>query len=231
MTHLHQSGPFGDRTRLLFVMATTHEYLTELSARIEPLITGVGPIESAISVTRRLAELAAAGRPPSGVVCLGSAGSRRKEVGTVWQVSSVSWRDMDATALGFEKGVTPFSDHPAIIELPTPLADVPRATLSTGADVVSGPAYDRVDADLVDMETFAVVRACRTFGVPVMGIRAVSDGPGELGKLEDWTALLGTLDERLAAIVDRITAEERARAAAKAARSSRPRSWPACGGR
>lgn len=190
--------------RILFVMATDHEYGRHLRERIRPLITGVGPLEAAIGTTIRLEQLRVANTLPDLVVSLGSAGSRRCEIGGVYQIGSVSWRDMDASPIGFPPGVTPFADHPAVIVLPTPLVDIPTATLSTGSDIVVGDAYAAIDADLVDMETFAVLRACQRFGVPMMGLRGVSDGPGELDGLSGWTELLPLLDERLAAAVDRL---------------------------
>ena len=33
---------------------------------------------------------------------------------------------------------------------------------------------------MVDMETFAVLRACQFFGVPLIGLRGISDGAAEL---------------------------------------------------
>lgn len=184
--------------RLLFVMATDHEYGPALQARIRPAITGVGPIEAAAGTA---VALAGAERLPDAVVSLGSAGSRRLPLGEVYQVSRVGWRDIDASPLGFARGVTPFADFPAVATLLTPLAGVPCATLSTGADVVAGARYDAIDAELVDMETYAVWRACARFGVPLIGLRGVSDGAAE-GERLDWTALLGLLDARLAAAVD-----------------------------
>ena len=53
---------------------------------------------------------------------------------------------------------------------------------------------------------WAVLRACQRFGVPLMGLRGVSDGPGELTGINSWTDLLGLLDERLAAAVDALAA-------------------------
>lgn len=192
--------PIGSR-RILFTMALGQEYLSHLQRRFTPLFTGVGPIEAAIATTQALAELTAAKALPDLLVCLGSAGSRRRPLGSVHQIGRVSWRDMDASALGFEPGVTPFTDHGRWLELATPL-DLPTATLSTGANVVSGDAYAAIPADLVDMETFAVVRAAARFVVPVLGLRGVSDGPGELTGIHDWTALLEHLDQRLAEAVD-----------------------------
>lgn len=185
---------------MLFVMATDHEYGPCLAERFVPVITGVGPVEAAAGTTQALAGMTAL---PDLVVSIGSAGSRTLPLGSVWQVASVSWRDMDASRIGFAKGVVPFADFGAELALATPL-DWPTARLSTGADIVGGDEYDRIDADMVDMESYAVVRACARFGVPVMGLRGISDGPGELEALGGWTAMLGVLDERLAGIVDRL---------------------------
>lgn len=185
-------------------MATDHEYGEHLRARIAPLITGVGPVEAAIGTTSRLEQLRAADALPDLVVSLGSAGSRRCDLGSVYQIEAVSWRDMDASPIGFPPGITPFADHDAVIALPTPLVGVPCATLSTGSDIVVGDRYTAIDADLVDMETFAVLRACQRIGVPMMGLRGVSDGPGELDGVSGWTELLPLLDERLASAVDQL---------------------------
>lgn len=184
-------------------MATDHEYGPALRARIRPLVTGVGPVEAAVGAA---AALAACDPPPDLVASLGSAGSRRRPLGEVFQVAAVSWRDVDASRLGISRGRTPFLDLEPVQPLAVPLADWPTATLSTGADVVGGDDYDAIDADLVDMETWAVLRACQRAGVPLAGFRGVSDGPGELAELGGWTGLLPLLDARLANAVDALAA-------------------------
>ncbi|MBB4614374.1 5'-methylthioadenosine/S-adenosylhomocysteine nucleosidase [Novosphingobium taihuense] len=191
--------------RALFVMAAEPEYGPHLRARFVPLITGIGPVEAALHVGIALARLEAAGTLPDLIVCLGSAGSRRCALGSIHQIGSVSWRDMDASALGVEPGVVPYLDEPKDLPLETPV-DLPVATLSSGGDVVSGDHWGRVSADMVDMETYAVARAARTFGVPLVGLRGVSDGPGELAGAHDWHKLLGYLDGELAKAVDLLAA-------------------------
>ena len=188
--------------RVLFVMAVEMEYGPHLRARFDALLTGVGPVEAALATGMALQRMAADTLPDL-VVSLGSAGSRRCPLGEIFQVKSVSWRDMDASRLGFTKGVTPLMDHPVDVPLLTPL-DLPSARLSTGANVVGGEDYAAIDADMVDMETFAVARASARFGIPMMGLRGVSDGPGELDHIDSWTQLLGLIDERLALAVDGI---------------------------
>jgi adenosylhomocysteine nucleosidase len=192
---------YGDVT-VLPVMAAPAEYGAHLQARIRPLMTGIGPVEGAVALTAALARLEASGSLPDLIVSLGSCGSRTLEHAAVYQASSVGYRDMDASALGFPKGITPLLDLPAILPLPCPIPGVPTATLSTGGSVISGAAYDAIDADMVDMETFALLRAAQTFGRPMIALRGVSDGRAELKALEDWTSTLHHVDENLAVALD-----------------------------
>jgi len=184
---------------VLFVMAAEAEYGPALRARITPLMTGVGPVEAAVVLS---ATLAALPQPPRLIVSLGSAGSRHLEQGQVYQVSAVAYRDMDASALGFERGRTPFLDLPARIDLPHRLPGLAAASLSTGANIVSGPAYEAIAEEMVDMETFAHLRAAQRFGIPLLGLRGISDGAEELRHLSDWTQYLHEIDLRLAEAVD-----------------------------
>ncbi len=190
---------------ILFVMAVDAEYGPHLKSRITPLMTGVGPVEAAAVLSRELTLLETAGGLPDLVVSLGSAGSRSLEQTEIYQVSSVAYRDMDASPLGFEKGATPFLDHPAILPLPLKIPGIAQASLSTGGNIVSGSAYDLIAADMVDMETFAVMRCCQLFDVPLIGLRGISDGRQELKHVGDWTEYLHVIDEKLADAVDKLT--------------------------
>ena len=192
------------RHRVLIVMAAQAEYGAQPRARMTPAMIGVGPVEAAIGTTRALEACRAAGARPDLVLSLGSAGSSTLEQGAIYQVVSVSYRDMDASPLGFAKGVTPFMEHPREIALPFRLPDVPAARLSTGANIVSGAAYAGIDADMVDMESFAVLRACQRFDLPMLGLRGVSDGARDLHHYDDWTALLDHIDGSMAAMLDRL---------------------------
>lgn len=188
--------------KVLFAMAVDAEYGPHLQRLFTPLITGVGPVEAAVSVSATLASLAANKSLPDLVVSLGSAGSRTLEQTEVYQVTSVSYRDMDASPLGFKKGATPFLDLPVTVPLHHRIPGVKEASLSTGANIVSGSAYDGVDADMVEMETFAVLRACQRFELPLIGLRGISDGAAELRHVSDWTEYLHVIDERLALAVE-----------------------------
>lgn len=189
---------------ILYVMAAEAEYGPCLRARIQPVLIGVGPVEAAINTTRALAARQA--DLPRLVVSLGSAGSRSLDQCGVYQAVSVSYRDMDASPLGFPRGVTPFLGLPATLPLEPLVPGLTAASLSTGANIVSGPAYDAIPEDMVDMETFAVLRACQAFGVPLLALRGISDGKAELRQMADWTQYLHIIDEKLADAVDCIEA-------------------------
>nr|WP_313633108.1 5'-methylthioadenosine/S-adenosylhomocysteine nucleosidase [Brevundimonas naejangsanensis] len=191
---------------VLPVMAAPAEYGEHLRARVDPLMTGIGPVEGAVALTAALARLEARGEAPDLILSLGSCGSRVLDHAAVYQASSVAYRDMDASPLGFEKGVTPLLDLPAVLPLPCPIPGVPSARLSTGANVVSGAAYDAIDAEMVDMETWALVRAAQSFGLPLVALRGVSDGKAELTGLHDWTSTLHLVDENLARALDGLIA-------------------------
>jgi len=184
---------------VLFVMAAQPEYGPALRARITPLMTGIGPIEAAVQLTAALAQMTAR---PRLIVSLGSAGSARLAQTQVYQVGAVAWRDMDASALGFERGRTPLLDLPRVIDLPHRIPGLPVASLSTGGDIVSGAAYGAIAEDMVDMETFAHLRAAQHFGLPLIGLRGISDGAADLGGMDDWTRYLELIDGRLAQAVD-----------------------------
>ncbi len=187
---------------ILFVMAVDAEYGPALKSRIKPLMTGVGPVEAAVVLSHALSRLEAVGELPDLVVSLGSAGSRNLEQAEIYQATSVAYRDMDASPLGFEKGRTPFLDHPAVMPLPIRIPGIREASLSTGGNIVSGAAYDLIAADMVDMETFAVLRCCQFFGIPLIGLRGISDGKEELKHVSDWTEYLHVIDRKLANALD-----------------------------
>jgi adenosylhomocysteine nucleosidase len=191
---------------VLFVMAAEAEYGPHLRRRFVPLMTGVGPVEAGVVLSAELGGRDARGTLPDLVVSLGSAGSSSLEQAEIYQAVFVSYRDMDASPLGFEKGTTPFLDLPAIVPLPHRIPGIKEASLSTGAAIISGDAYGAVTADMVDMETFAVLRACQLFGVPLIALRGISDGAAELKHVGDWTEYLDIIDKKLAAAIDRLEA-------------------------
>ncbi|MER8899901.1 MULTISPECIES: 5'-methylthioadenosine/S-adenosylhomocysteine nucleosidase [unclassified Mesorhizobium] len=189
---------------VLFVMAAQAEYGPHLQKLFTPLMTGVGPVEAGVRLGAELSWLKSEKALPDLVVSLGSAGSRTLEQTEIYQAVSVSYRDIDASPLGFEKGATPFLDLPVTVPLSFRIPGIKEASLSTGGAIITGAAYDAIAADMVDMETFACLRACQLFAVPLIGLRGISDGAADLRHVGDWTEYLHVIDEKLADAVMRL---------------------------
>ncbi|HEX6397164.1 MAG TPA: 5'-nucleosidase [Steroidobacteraceae bacterium] len=173
----------------LVVMALPQESRGRLErAGAQVLYTGVGKVNAAANLARRLAELRCSGETPSKILSLGTAGSRSVRAHTLVGCNRFSQRDMDVSGLGFERGVTPFDNSaPAVLEFPPLFTSLPQLTCST-ADSFATHLHD-VDGDVVDMEAFALARVCVAEGVTFGCAKYVTDG-ADSDSAVHWEAAL-----------------------------------------
>jgi adenosylhomocysteine nucleosidase len=160
----------------LIVMALPQEsrgLLEQAGASV--LYTGVGKVNAASALARRLAEIRCTGEPLPLVVNLGTAGSRSIPAHSLVACDRFVQRDMDVSGLGFPRGVTPFDETPPTIRFPRVFAELPHATCST-ADSFATHEHDDIDGDVVDMEAFALARVCVAENVPFACAKYVTDG-------------------------------------------------------
>ena len=172
----------------MIVMALPQESGGRLEgAGAEVLYTGVGKVNAAATLARRLAEIRVSGRQQPLVINMGTAGSRKVVSHTLVVCNQFAQRDMDVTGLGFEAGVTPFDDTPAIIEFPPVLATLPQHLCST-ADSFATHNH-AVDGDVVDMEAFALARVCVSERARFGCVKYVTDG-ADADSAAHWQAAL-----------------------------------------
>ncbi len=185
---------------VLFVTASLAEYGVQLQKRIRnPFASGVGPIESAVNLSRALCQMEVR---PALIVSFGTSLSALLPPKTVCQIGSVRYRDMDASVLGFPRGITPLIGLPDVVHLPHVVPGLPLATLSTGAQLVTDPSLDLSQQDLHDLETYAHMRAGISFGIPIIGLRGVADRTADLSKRTYWSQFLLDIDVKLAQAFD-----------------------------
>jgi adenosylhomocysteine nucleosidase len=156
-------------------------------AGAEVLYTGVGKVNAAASLARRLAELRCSGAMPPRVVNLGTAGSRSVRAHTLVACNRFAQRDMDVSGMGFERGVTPFDPTPAILEFAPLFTALPQLTCST-ADSFATHLHD-IGGDVVDMEAFALARVCLAERLPFGCAKYVTDG-ADSDSATHWEAAL-----------------------------------------
>ena len=172
----------------LIVMALPQESRGRLEAAgADLLYTGVGKVNAAAALARRLAEIRSAARPLPLVVNMGTAGSRKQLAHTLVVCNKFLQRDMDVSGLGFAPGVTPFDDAPPVLEFPPVLVNLPQRTCSTADSFATH--HHEVSGDVVDMEAFALARVCVAERARFACVKYVTDG-ADADSAAHWEAAL-----------------------------------------
>ena len=175
-------------TKLLIVMALPQESRGLLeSAGSEILYTGVGKVNAAAALARRLAEMRCTGDGRPLVLNLGTAGSRTVPAHTLVACNRFAQRDMDVSGMGLAPGVTPFDSTPPVIEFPVTFEHLPQMLCST-ADSFATHRHE-VSGDVVDMEAFALARVCLAENARFACVKYITDG-ADSDSATHWEAAL-----------------------------------------
>ncbi|MEO6599935.1 MAG: 5'-nucleosidase [Polyangiaceae bacterium] len=158
-------------------------------ADIDVLYTGLGKVNAALCLARKLATLRAQGTLPPLVVNFGTAGSRTFATGSVVACREFVQRDMDVTGLGFALGETPFETVPAKLSFPSVFSGLAEGVCGTGDRFETGLAG--LACDVIDMEAYALAKACLAENLPFACAKFISDGADE-SAANDWQASLPT---------------------------------------
>jgi len=150
---------------------------------VRVLYTGLGKVNAAMSLTRRLLQYVHAGLGPPLVVNFGTAGSRRFDSHSLVGCASFVQRDMDVTGLGFERGETPFEDIPARLEFPPIFMELPHGVCGTGDSFEVGRMAH--PWDVIDMEAYALAKVCRVEGARFGCAKYITDGADHQAG-DDW---------------------------------------------
>lgn len=188
----------------LFVAAVAGEaaYLPDNAAL---LLTGIGTIPAAMTLSHVLADAAAAGVAPSRIVNLGTAGALHDGLSGVFEISQVWKYDFRLEVL------SDISRYllPDVLEI-APVSStgnaLPAATLATGDSFVSDSATRSelaARAQLCDMEGYAIAAVAQRFGIPVTLLKQVSDNANETS-VGNWAAAVDRGAQQLAAAVARL---------------------------
>jgi adenosylhomocysteine nucleosidase len=170
--------------RKLVVMALPAESDGVFEAAAVPVVyCGVGKVNAAIALTRELCRYRQAGEPLPLVMNFGTAGSRVHAAGALVACHQFVQRDMDVRGLGFALGVTPFDAAPPALSF------APVFTALAAAICGSGDSFATAEIDagcaVVDMEAYALAKACWLEGAPFACAKYVSDGADHTAAA-DW---------------------------------------------
>ena len=165
-----------DPAKVLVIAATKAE-AAHLPPEVPLVLTGIGKVEAAAATTEAIAALR-----PELVLNVGTAGALRPGLTGLFVPSVVVNHDYSADAIRA-------LGHDAVDEID--LAGGDGTVLATGDLFVTDPVVrDAIAAraHLVDMEGFAVARACQRAGVPCRLVKIVSDAADDSAL--EWTAVV-----------------------------------------
>jgi adenosylhomocysteine nucleosidase len=164
------------------------------------LYTGVGKINAAYMLTRELTRRAAhSGNDLRLVLNLGTAGSSVFPTGALVECTRLLQRDMDASPLGFAVGVTPYDEHPHVLEQDAMFPGLPQVSCGSGDDFCV--AYDAGAFQVVDMEAYALAKVCRMEGVPFACVKYITDGARDETSANQWQQASQRAGQQLAAFL------------------------------
>ena len=139
------------------------------------VVTGIGKARAALMTMKALQE-----HRPQAVLNVGTAGTFSLKVGDIVVCSRFWDRDFARCALPGIDFDLQGSQHP-LAEYLCSLVDGQPVDkpfmVSTGDDFVT--EGEKGSADVVDMESFAVLQACREEGVPMLSVKYVTDIIGQ----------------------------------------------------
>ena len=143
------------------VLIALKEEAPELAYLMNLFYTGVGKVNAAMVVGEIIAKYR-----PKRIINFGTAGSITVAPG-FYQCTQFVQRDMTCEALGGVPGQTPF-------ETDVHLGNANGLTCSTGDNFVMDPELE-IPADVVDMEAYAIAKACAKYGVEFICWKYISD--------------------------------------------------------
>jgi adenosylhomocysteine nucleosidase len=153
------------------------------AAGVPVLYCGVGKVNAAIALARELARYVLMGQEMPLVLNFGSAGSRSHATGTLVGCHRFVQRDIDVRALGFPLGVTPFDEAPPTLSFEPVFTHLPPAVCGSG-DLFATSAVD-LECEVVDMEAYALAKACWREKAPFACAKYVTDG-ADRAAVVDW---------------------------------------------
>lgn len=138
---------------------------------------GVGKVNAAIAAAQLIERY-----KPNRVINFGTAGGITVGTG-LHQASRFVQRDMQCRDLGFLPGQTPYDNRPVVLDL-----DSAGLICSTGDNFVTDPNLE-ISADLVDMESYAIAKACNAEGIEFLCYKFVTDQANP-DAYQDWNHLI-----------------------------------------
>ena len=156
--------------------------------------TGVGKVNAAITTGKLIERYT-----PETIFNFGTVGGVSVSNG-IHEIKNFVQRDMQCCEMGFEIGQTPFEEE-KVISFGDSIDDM---CCSTGDNFVSDTSNLDLITDVVDMESYAIAKACKQSNVNFRCFKYVSDQADENASTE-WTKTVANGEQYYINIYQQIT--------------------------
>lgn len=174
------------------VLIALEEEAPALARAANVFCTGVGKVNAALAASRLIER-----HHPRRVWNFGTAGGITVGEG-IHRCTRFLQRDMQVGALGFAPGQTPFEEH-VVLNL-----EGAGLLCSSGDSFVTHPELD-LYADVVDMEAYAIAKACLSAGVEFVCYKFISDR-ANAAATADWRINIGAGQQHYLRVLGESTA-------------------------
>lgn len=161
----------------LFVFALEKEAGNEFNEENVTFV-GVGKINATYNLLKAIQK-----HKPDLIINLGTAGSTEFNKGSVVCCTEFIQRDMEVTALGFQKFETPFSIDPVILKYGIEMENLPKGICGSGDQFEM--EHKNPEYNVIEMEAFALAKVSKNEKIPFLCLKYISDG-ADGGAAEDW---------------------------------------------
>jgi adenosylhomocysteine nucleosidase len=157
------------------ILIALKEEAPDMASSIKVFFTGVGKVNAAMAAAEIITKYR-----PNRVINFGTVGGITVKSG-LHQVTKFVQRDMLCCELGSKPGQTPFEDG-VVLDFGEGL------TCSTGDNFVTDSNL-QIPADVVDMEAYAIAKACKKHNIEFLCYKFVSDGANK-DSSNDWQSMV-----------------------------------------
>ena len=151
------------------------------------IYTGVGKVNATYELTAELFFQRKISHLPKLVINIGTAGSREIPLHTLVDCTKFIQRDMDKTALGFNRGETAFETNvPMMLDFSYVKNPIDKNYVcGTGDNFVQDISKEIEHIDVFDMEAYALAKTCWKNGIDFVSYKYITDNVNEKSA-NDW---------------------------------------------
>ncbi len=159
------------------------------------VFVGVGKVNASYHLTKAIAKY-----QPDIIINLGTAGSTAFGRGSVVCCTAFIQRDMEVSALGFEKFETPFENSAVILNNGIELPNFPIGICGTGDQFEM--EHNNHEYNVIEMEAYALAKVANLENIPFLALKYISDG-ADGNAVDDWTTEIKRASEALSKALGR----------------------------